>query len=83
MTLFLCKHYDCMCFLAPPGVIPYLPYSTHCILRRRGCVTAKLLASMMAKSGREEREREREIIIMGLILIKLKQHMTYTWVRHD
>ena len=70
-----------MCFLAPPGVIPYLPYSTHCILRRRGCVTAKLLASMMAKSGREERERD--IIIMGLILIKLKQHMTYTWVRHD
>ena len=70
-----------MCFLASPGVIPYLPYSTHCILRRRGCVTAKLLASMMAKSGREERERE--IIIMGLILIKLKQHMTYTWVRHD
>ncbi|XP_019853834.1 PREDICTED: phosphoribosyl pyrophosphate synthase-associated protein 2-like [Amphimedon queenslandica] len=33
------------------GVIPYLPYSTHCIMRRRGCVTAKLLASMMAKSG--------------------------------
>lgn len=54
MILFLCKHY------APPGVIPYLPYSTHCILRRRGCVTAKLLASMMAKSGREEGERERD-----------------------
>ena len=27
-------------------------------MRRRGCVTAKLLASMMAKSGKE-RERER------------------------
>ena len=52
-----------VCFLAPPGVIPYLPYSTHCILRRRGCVTAKLLASMMAKSGREERERERERLL--------------------
>ena len=33
------------------GVIPYLPYSRHCKMRQRGCITAKLIASMMAKAG--------------------------------
>lgn len=34
-----------------PGVIPYLPYSRQSKLRNRGCITAKLLASMMTKAG--------------------------------
>lgn len=33
------------------GVVPYLPYSRHCKMRKRGCITAKLLASMMCKAG--------------------------------
>ena len=34
-----------------PGVVPYLPYSRHCKMRKRGCITAKLIASMMGKAG--------------------------------
>ena len=34
-----------------PGVIPYLPYSRHCKMRKRGCITAKLIAGMMCKAG--------------------------------
>ena len=34
-----------------PGVIPYLPYSRHCKMRKRGCITAKLIAAMMCKAG--------------------------------
>ena len=33
------------------GVIPYLPYSKQCMMRKRGCITAKLMASMMARAG--------------------------------
>jgi ribose-phosphate pyrophosphokinase len=33
------------------GVVPYLPYSRHCKMRKRGCITAKLIASMMGKAG--------------------------------
>ncbi|CAI8018895.1 Phosphoribosyl pyrophosphate synthase-associated protein 2 [Geodia barretti] len=33
------------------GVIPYLPYSRHCKMRKRGCITAKLIAGMMCKAG--------------------------------
>ena len=33
------------------GVIPYLPYSKQCIMKRRGCITAKLLASMLSRAG--------------------------------
>jgi ribose-phosphate pyrophosphokinase len=33
------------------GVIPYLPYSHHCKMRKRGCITAKLIAAMMFKAG--------------------------------
>ena len=40
-----------LCLLPPPGVVPYLPYSRHCKMRKRGCITTKLLASMMAKAG--------------------------------
>ena len=33
------------------GVIPYLPYCKQSKMRKRGCITAKLLASMLAKAG--------------------------------
>ena len=33
------------------GVIPYLPYSKQSKMRKRGCITAKLVASMLAKAG--------------------------------
>ncbi|KPJ08223.1 Phosphoribosyl pyrophosphate synthase-associated protein 2 [Papilio machaon] len=33
------------------GVIPYLPYSKQCKMRKRGCIVTKLLAQMMCKSG--------------------------------
>lgn len=33
------------------GVMPYLPYCKHSKMRKRGCITAKLLANMMAKAG--------------------------------
>lgn len=33
------------------GVIPYLPYSKQCKMRKRGAVVTKLVAQMMVKSG--------------------------------
>jgi len=33
------------------GVIPYLPYSKQCKMRKRGSIVSKLLASMMCKAG--------------------------------
>jgi phosphoribosylpyrophosphate synthetase len=33
------------------GVIPYLPYSKQCKMRKRGSIVSKLLAQMMCKSG--------------------------------
>lgn len=33
------------------GVIPYLPYSKQCKMRKRGSIVTKLLAQMMCKSG--------------------------------
>ena len=33
------------------GVMPYLPYCKHSKMRKRGCITAKLVANMMAKAG--------------------------------
>ncbi|CAL8142624.1 unnamed protein product [Orchesella dallaii] len=33
------------------GVIPYLPYSKQCKMRKRGCIVTKLLAKMLCKSG--------------------------------
>nr|CAB3265197.1 phosphoribosyl pyrophosphate synthase-associated protein 2-like [Phallusia mammillata] len=33
------------------GVIPYLPYSKQCKMRKRGSVVSKLVASMLCKSG--------------------------------
>lgn len=50
-TLILC--YACKTSSARKiiGVIPYLPYSKQCIMKRRGCITAKLLASMLSRAG--------------------------------
>ena len=39
----------CLCALL--GVIPFLPYSKQSKMRKRGCITAKLLASMLSKAG--------------------------------
>lgn len=33
------------------GVIPYLPYSKHSKMRKRGCIVSKLLAKMMCSAG--------------------------------
>jgi len=33
------------------GVIPYLPYSKQCKMRKRGSIVTKLVAQMMVKSG--------------------------------
>ena len=33
------------------GVIPYLPYSKQSKMIKRGCITTKLLASMLARAG--------------------------------
>ncbi|XP_036324590.1 phosphoribosyl pyrophosphate synthase-associated protein 2 isoform X2 [Rhagoletis pomonella] len=33
------------------GVIPYLPYSKQCKMRKRGCIVSKLLAKMLCTSG--------------------------------
>jgi len=35
------------------GVIPYFPYSKQCKMRKRGSIVTKLLASMLAKAGKE------------------------------
>ena len=34
------------------GVIPYFPYSKQCKMRKRGSIVCKLLASMLAKAGK-------------------------------
>ncbi|KAL5019222.1 hypothetical protein ScPMuIL_004944 [Solemya velum] len=33
------------------GVIPYMPYSKHCKMRKRGSIISKLIATMFGKSG--------------------------------
>ena len=33
------------------GVMPYLPYCKQSKMRKRGCITTKLIANMMAKAG--------------------------------
>lgn len=35
------------------GVIPYFPYSKQCKMRKRGSIVSKLLASMLAKAGKD------------------------------
>ena len=35
----------------PSGVMPYLPYCKQSKMHRRGCIAAKLVASMLAKAG--------------------------------
>lgn len=35
------------------GVMPYLPYSKQCKMRKRGSVVCKLVASMIATAGTE------------------------------
>lgn len=37
------------------GVIPYFPYSKQCKMRKRGSIVSKLLASMLAKAGKDNK----------------------------
>lgn len=37
------------------GVIPYFPYSKQCKMRKRGSIVSKLLASMLAKAGQDNK----------------------------
>lgn len=41
------------------GVIPYFPYSKQCKMRKRGSIVSKLLASMLAKAGKDDKMRAR------------------------
>lgn len=43
------------------GVIPYFPYSKQCKMRKRGSIVSKLLASMLAKAGKENKLSHGEI----------------------
>lgn len=45
------------------GVIPYFPYSKQCKMRKRGSIVCKLLASMLAKAGKNNK-----ILLRGFIL---------------
>lgn len=37
------------------GVIPYFPYSKQCKMRKRGSIVSKLLASMLARAGKDNK----------------------------
>lgn len=34
------------------GVVPYMPYSKQCKMRKRGSIVCKLMATLLGKSGR-------------------------------
>lgn len=51
------------------GVIPYLPYSKQCKMRKRGSIVSKLVASMMCKAG----ESLVSIYIIFLIILFAKK----------
>ena len=38
------------------GVIPYLPYSRQCKMRKRGSIVCKLLATMISRAGESGKE---------------------------
>ena len=38
------------------GVIPYLPYSRQCKMRKRGSIVCKLLATMISRAGEQGRD---------------------------
>ena len=44
------------------GVIPYLPYSKQSQMRKRGSIVAKLLATMLCKSGGKDFEDPRSCL---------------------
>ena len=52
------------------GVIPYLPYSKQCKMRKRGAIASKLLASMMCKAG----------LLMNLLNKKYRKFLLFFFV---
>ena len=34
------------------GVVPYMPYSKQCKMRKRGSIVCKLMATLLGKSGK-------------------------------
>lgn len=42
------------------GVIPYFPYSKQCKMRKRGSIVCKLLASMLAKAGKYNKNKSKK-----------------------
>ena len=45
---YACKTSSCRNIV---GVIPYLPYSKQCKMRKRGSIVSKLMATMLGKAG--------------------------------
>ena len=48
IVIYACKTNSARKIIA---VIPYLPYSRQCKMRKRGCITAKLVAKLLCNAG--------------------------------
>jgi len=46
------------------GVVPYLPYSKQCKMRKRGCIVSKLVAQMMSLAGKEKEEIWKVLLVV-------------------
>lgn len=51
------------------GVIPYFPYSKQCKMRKRGSIVCKLLASMLAKAGKNSKKENLNLWFVQRIFI--------------
>lgn len=51
------------------GVIPYFPYSKQCKMRKRGSIVCKLLASMLAKAGKNSQKENLNLWFVQRIFI--------------
>ena len=49
IVIYACKTSSARKIIA---VIPYLPYSRQCKMRKRGCITAKLVAKLLCNAGK-------------------------------
>ena len=48
IVIYACKTSSARKIVA---VLPYLPYSRQCKMRKRGCITAKLVAKLLCNAG--------------------------------
>ena len=48
IVIYACKTNSARKIVA---VLPYLPYSRQCKMRKRGCITAKLVAKLLCNAG--------------------------------